>query len=233
MRPANIEVIPDHSFKPHPTRLRSIEHTRVGDFHVPEGQVVDVASLQILLGQWRRQTAQPPPEEALGCTWTQPVADLLQSQRIVTATEAVIKLFIANSSFFQLLLRPLVPVKPEPYRIGSVRVGFPESLSPLRIPNVEVEVVYIGHLPPPLHVRMRDLILAFCFPRSPHPRLFLRDPDEDDSILLTFSRSRFEIGASQLFLVLPLLETNHRYVVGFGEVADPLYILLTDLAKRG
>ena len=43
--------------------------------------------------------------------------------------------------------------------------------------KVKIEVVDKAHLPGPLHMRMRHMLLARGLPRPPYPGLFLRDPE--------------------------------------------------------
>jgi hypothetical protein len=54
IRPAHIKVIPDHSFKPHPTRLRPVEHAGIGYLKLPERHLIPVSGPQIRLGERRR-----------------------------------------------------------------------------------------------------------------------------------------------------------------------------------
>ena len=55
-------------------------------------------------------------------------------------------------------------VEPEPNRIGGVGVSLPERRAPVRVPEVEIEVIDIGHLSAPFHVRMSGFLLALALP---------------------------------------------------------------------
>ena len=54
----NIEVISNHTLKPHPARLRPVKHTGVGNLKLAECQIVDVAGSQVCFAQRRGQAAQ-------------------------------------------------------------------------------------------------------------------------------------------------------------------------------
>ena len=90
MRPAHIEVISNHTLKPHAARLRPVKHTGIGDLELPERQLIHVTSSEVGLREWGGQAEHPPPEEAVDCTWTQPITKLLQLGWFVTATEPVV-----------------------------------------------------------------------------------------------------------------------------------------------
>src|SRR6266516_2429955 len=143
-------------------------------------------------------------EKTLHCARSKTIADLLQCDRIFTRTEAVIQCFIANSSFLQRPLGPLLTVEPKPNRKRRIGISLPESPSPFRVPEVEVEVVDVGHLAPPVHVRVRFLLMPLPGLRTPRRCFFLSDSDEYDA-LLACTGSRFDVGASYLFLVVFLL----------------------------
>src|SRR5204862_1619210 len=116
-------------------------------------------------------------------------------------------------------------------RIGRIGVRFPEGASPLRVPQVEVEMVDEHHLPAPVHVRMRPLLLTLSGPRAPRRRLLLADADQYHS-LVPVACGGFKIGPGDFLLVLTLLEMHQRNLVLLGEAMDRLDVRVTNLAER-
>src|SRR5712692_7636399 len=115
----------------------------------------------------------PAPEETLDRLGAEPFANLLESPRVLTRPEAVIQRFVPNTGMLKLPLRPFVPVEPQPNRKGGVGVGLPKGPAPLRIPEVKVEMIHEGHLPAPVHVRVRVLFLTLPGPGTPSRGLLL------------------------------------------------------------
>ena len=174
----------------------------------------------------------PTPEEALHRARAAPVADPLQSGRIVTGTETVVQGGVADPGLHALPLGPLVTVQPDPDRIRRIRIGLPERPAPFRIPQVEVEVVDERHLPAPLHVRMRGVFLSLRLPRSPHRRLLLRDPDQCHCALTAAGRGGVDVRAGDRFLVLTLPEVDHRHAMVFRPAVHLGDVGVTDLPER-
>jgi len=187
---AHIEVIPDHAFKPHPTCWWPVEHTGVGNLELAKRHLISISGPDIGLGKRRGQASPPTPEKALHRAWAEPITDLLQSGGIPATTESVIQSFIRDAGFLQLPFGPLVAIQPQPDRKRCVSVGLPERRAPFRIPEIEIEVIDIGHLAAPIHVRMAGLLLPFPRPRSPDRCLLLRHADEHHPVL-AFPRRSF------------------------------------------
>ena len=70
-----------------------------------------------------------------------------------------------------------------------------------------------AHLPTPLHVRMRRMLLALGLPRPPHRGLFLRDPDQHHPPVTAVAFGGLDQRAGDLLLVLPL--ANRRTGIPF------------------
>jgi hypothetical protein len=117
-----IEVIPDHSFKPHPVRLRPVEHAGVGNLELPERHLITVSSPEVGLGKRRGRSPQPPPEEALHRTWTEAITDFCNA---------------AASWHVQLPFGPLVAIQPDPDRVRRIGVGLPERPARKRMSRLE------------------------------------------------------------------------------------------------
>jgi len=232
IRAAHIEMIPDHSFKPHPTCLRPVEHAGVGNLELPERHLITVSSPEIGLSKRRRQSPQPPPEEALHRAGTEAITDLLQCGGILAAPESITQGFITDAGFLQLSFGPLVAIQPDPDRIGRIRVGLPERPAPLRIPEIEIEVIDIGHLPSPIHVRVAGLLLPFPRPRFPN-RCFLLGYADQHYAILTLTRCCLQIGKSCFLFLLAFFEVHDRNVLSFGKTVNGLHIRIPDFAERG
>src|SRR5215472_10023433 len=83
---------------------------------------------------------------------------------------------------------------------GRVGVGFPERRAPFGIPEIEIEVIDIGLLASPVHVRVGRLLLSLPRPRFPNRRLLLCHPDEHDAVLsLPAAASRCGRAVSSFF----------------------------------
>src|SRR3954471_13849858 len=110
----------------------------------------------------------PPPKEAVHRPRPEPVANLLQGFGVVARAEPIVERLEADPALVALAFGPLVTVEVDPNRPRRVSVGLNERRTPLRIPDVEIEVVHERHLPAPLHVRVPRLLLALGRPRPPH-----------------------------------------------------------------
>lgn len=99
---ADVEVIPNHAFKPHSARRRPVEHTGVDNLELAGRHLVSISGRDIGVGKWRGQTSPPPPEEALHRTLAEPITHLLQSGGIATTTESIVQSFISDSDFLQI-----------------------------------------------------------------------------------------------------------------------------------
>jgi hypothetical protein len=88
------------------------------------------------------------------------------------------------------------------------------------------------HLPTPLHVWMRRMLLALGLPRPPHRGLFLRDADQHHPPVTALAFGSIDQRAGDLLLVLALSEPAHRDSV---LLRPPMYlgdIGVADLAER-
>src|SRR5882724_2258262 len=231
IRPAHIEMIPDHAFKPHPARLRPVEHAGIGNLELSERHLIPIPGAEVGLGEGRRQTPGPAGEKALHGRWAELIADLLQRGRITAGTKSVIQGFIANAGLVQLPFGPLMTIEPQPDGKGRIGVGLPERPAPFRIPDIEIEMIDEGHLATPVHVRVAGSLLPFPRPRSPHRRLLLRGPDQHYPVF-ALARRRFQVRTRGLLFVLTLLEMHDRNAVKFGKLVDRLDVSIADPAER-
>src|SRR5215216_6160536 len=147
VRPPHVEVVTNQTFEERAAGLRTVEHARIRDLELAKRQVVGVAGLEVFGRKGRRQTMEPAPEEGVHSTGPQSVADALERYWVGTPTEAIVERLKRDAGFVQLALRPTVAVEPQPDWEWSVSVGFPESWTPFRIPQIEVEVIDEHHLP--------------------------------------------------------------------------------------
>src|SRR5215469_22182 len=99
IRAADIQVIADHAFKPHPACRRPVEHVGVGNFELPKRHLIPVSSADIGLAKRRGQTPPPSPEEPLHVAGTKAVADPLQSGGIAATAKAVVQGLIGDAGF--------------------------------------------------------------------------------------------------------------------------------------
>jgi hypothetical protein len=174
IRPTNVEMVPNHPFKPHPARWWPVEHTGVGHLELAGRHLVSIAGPDVGVRKGRGQTSPPPPEKALHRTGSEAITYLLQSGGITAATESIIESFIGDTGFLQLPFGPLVAIEPKPDGPGRIGIRFPERRPPLRIPEIKIEMIDIGHLAAPIHVRVARLLLPFPRPRSPDRCFLLR-----------------------------------------------------------
>ena len=137
IRPTHIEMIPNHSFKPHPARPRPVEHPGIGNLEPAERHFIPVSRPPVGLGEGRGQTPGPTCEKALHRGRTEPIANLLQSSRVGAATESVVQRFIANPGFVQLPLGSRMTVEPQPDGKRGIGIGLPECRTPFRIPKIK------------------------------------------------------------------------------------------------
>ncbi len=124
-----------------------------------------------------------------------------------------------------------MPVEIDPDRVGRVGVRLPEGAAPVRVPEVEVEVVDEGRLAAPLHMRAPRVLLALGPPRPPAERLLLRDPEQDDATAITLLRGRLDQWPGIGLLALTLLEVVHGDAAGLGPPSYSRRVLVADLAK--
>src|SRR5947199_2596254 len=205
IRSAHVEVIPDHAFKPHPARLGPVKHTGVGDLKLAKGQFVNVPARRSawVNGEGKRRTQrQKKLFTAAGPSRSQIFCNAAGSAQ---EREPVIQSLVADPGSLQLPLGPFVAVEPEPDGKGGIDVGLPKHSAPIRIPKIEVEVIDVDHLAPPLHVRMPGFLLSWTRPRSPGGSFLLGDPDQHHAIW-AFPGRCFQVGTSHFHLVLPFLE---------------------------
>src|SRR5690348_17387990 len=87
---AHIEVIPDHTFKPHPPSGWPVEYAGVSNLELTGRHLISVPSPDIGLGKRRGKTSPPTSEKALHRTWAEPITDLLQRGSIAATTEPII-----------------------------------------------------------------------------------------------------------------------------------------------
>src|SRR5215207_690436 len=118
-------MVTDDTLEEGAPSLGAVEHAGVGDLELAEGQLIGVASLQILSRKRRWQPVEPAPEERVDCCRAKSVADTLQRRRISAPTEAIVERCESNASLLQLALRPTVAIQPQPDRVRRVGIGLP------------------------------------------------------------------------------------------------------------
>src|SRR6478752_10170116 len=116
-------MVPDDLLEERPTGVGSGDYPGAGHFELAERPLVHVPGAQIGHGERGRQSVRPTPEEALHGSRPAPVADPLQSGRIITGTKTVVQGGVADPALHALPLRPLVTVQPDPDRIRRIRIG--------------------------------------------------------------------------------------------------------------
>src|ERR1700682_913119 len=175
---------------------------------------------------------EPAPEEGVDGARAKAVADALQRGWIGTPAEAIVEFLVGDASLVQLALGPTMPVEPEPDRIRRVGVGLPEGRAPLRIPQIEIEMVDEPHLAAPLHVGMLGLLLSLPFPRAPGRGFLLSNPNQDHRAIAALFGRGAQQRLSDLLLVFFLGEVANGNTVGFGPAVDLGHIGFADLAER-
>ena len=123
-------------------------------------------------------------------------------------------------------------VEVDPDRPGRIGVGLDERWAPLRIPQVEVEVVHEGRLSAPLHVRVPGLLLALGWPRPPHRRLLLGDADQHHLAVTALVGAGVDQRSGLGLFALTLAEVHHRDPVDLGETVDLFDVAVADLPER-
>jgi hypothetical protein len=93
-------------------------------------------------------------------------------------------------------------------------------------------VVDERHLPPPLHVGVRRVLLALGLPGAPGGGLLLCDADHHHTAVAALASRSLQKRAGHRFLVLPLLEVNHANLVLLGIAVYRLHVGFTDLPER-
>jgi hypothetical protein len=82
VRPADVEVLPDHLLEQHPARQRRIEHLSEAELDLQHRDVVAVAGDPVRPGERVRQPGQSLAQQRIDLGRAQPVADLLQPGRV-------------------------------------------------------------------------------------------------------------------------------------------------------
>src|SRR5258708_36779890 len=116
----------------------------------------------------------------------------MQGLLVCARKKAVVQHFVGNPSLLELALGPLVSVEGDPDRPWTVGVGLPKRAAPIRIPQVEVEVIHESRLSTPLHVRLSRVLLALGPPRLPAERLLLADADPNRSTIAALVGGRLD-----------------------------------------
>ena len=175
---ADIQVVSDQGLEERPGPAGGIEHQGAGDPGLAHGDLPPVPGPLIARAEGQREAMQPPLGEHLDGARLQPVADLLQSGRVLAGREAVGQLGKRDPGLGGLPLGPLVPVDPDLGRAGEIRADLDERRAEISVPQVEVVA---GHPPVSLgegELRRRGLGVALIGgpdslellrPRSPPP----------------------------------------------------------------
>ena len=112
IRAADIQVIADHAFKPHPACRRPVEDVGVGNLELAKRNLIPVSGADIGLAKRRGQTPPPSLEEPLHVAGTKAITYPLQSGGITAAAEAVVQGLIGDAGFRQLSFGPIVAIQP-------------------------------------------------------------------------------------------------------------------------
>ena len=88
---ADVEVVADDVFEEHPARNRLIEQLGQRELGLQNRQLVAVARGPIRSGERVRQPGQPLAQQRIDLLFSEPVADPLQSYRIIDGGEAVVQ----------------------------------------------------------------------------------------------------------------------------------------------
>jgi len=194
-----------------------------------ERQLVGVAALLILAGERRRQKLLPAIKEPAHMLSREQPAELGQRGGIRAGAKPVIQRLERDPVMSGLLLGPLVAVQVNPRWERRVRDGLDERWTPIRVTDVEIEVVRVDRLTAVLEVRVA--VRAAVTPPTPSARLLLTDPDHHDSVAAVALR-RGEVLASDVLLDLALLELDLRDLMLGDERVDLRHVPATDLPEH-
>jgi hypothetical protein len=107
---ADVEVAGDQGLEERPGPAGGIEYQGAGHFDLAHGDLPPLPGPLVGQAEGQREAVQPPLGEHLDGAGLQPVADLLQSGRVVTGGKAVGQLGERDPGLGGLPLGPLVPI---------------------------------------------------------------------------------------------------------------------------
>ena len=136
--PADADVVGHERLEEAPGPAGVVEDEGAGDLDLAHRQLPEVAGPPVLVGERGRDDRRPAVEEALDVVGAEPVADRLQSARVLTGGEAVGQLAEGETGPAGLALGPLVTVQPDLGRIGEVGADLDEAGPELGVEDVEV-----------------------------------------------------------------------------------------------
>src|ERR1700724_2985322 len=136
-----VEISPHDLVKKVASVQRAVEDLGEAQLELPEAELVSVPSLSVLAAERPGKPLRPALEESLDRLRTELVAHLLEPSRVLTGEKTVVEALEADPFSAQLLLDPLVAVEAELPRVGQIGADLDECRPPVRILEVEVELV--------------------------------------------------------------------------------------------
>jgi len=211
VRSAQINVLSNNGFKELASPQGAGEYIRSREFHLPYGQLVSVAGVNVLWAQRPGEPAHPLGEERFDLLGTQSIAEALELFGLRAGQKAVVESFEVNAPLFKLPLGPFVAVDAHAYREGEVRADLDEHRTEVLV--VEVEVVLLHE-----HILTRvietDVPVAGVLPGLEGHLFLLRHANEDHRIALGLFGA-YAVG--HLVLSFLAFERNEPDAFGCGE----------------
>jgi hypothetical protein len=230
VRPAQVEVVPDHLLEEDPAGHGLVEHLGQGELGLQDRHVVPVAGGPVRSGERVRQASQPLTQQGVDLGRSQAVADRLHRGHVGDGGEGVVQRGVGDASLGGLPLGPLVSVHAELGVVGKVGAELQEERPELGVHRVDVEVVHhTGGLDDPrVGLAFRVTALLGAKQRC----LLLRPPDEQHSLDAAGRLEGGQVFPHHVVLALALDEIDPRHALLDGEAAHRDRERVGDLRQR-
>jgi hypothetical protein len=116
---ADVQVAGDQCLEEAAGAAGRVEDDGAGHLDLPHRALPPVPGVLVCLPERHREAGQPPLGEDLDGAGLQPVADRLQAGRVVAGGEPAGQGGEPDAGLDRLALGPLVPVDPDPGRVGQ------------------------------------------------------------------------------------------------------------------